>query len=390
MRPSPRFAAVALLLCALLAPAPARAAPSAFVSVGNGYCRDIALTYDTEFSHVTPALAATLEELNVRATFFLVGNAVGAHSGLVQRLAGRHQIANHTFSHPFMAGLSRSEMRRELVLAEEAIAAVTGRTTRPYWRPPYGNWDDEVLQVAGEHGYHYTLYWSMDTRDWQGPSAEVIRERLVSQASPGGIALMHGSPLGTPEGTRLAVNQLRDMGYQFVTVSEILGHDRHLRDFGGDTYTVQPGDSMAWVADCHNLTEARLEAYAGVDDPPVGTVLPIPHTTEVIIRVDGSRVFLPVYPRIREGRALAHVRLAERLGAAVGWDGERVTVTKGDTELVITPGTRTALVDGAPTDMGAAALMESARVLVPVRFLAERLGAGVSWEQSTWTVSIDP
>lgn len=362
----------------------AAAAPSALVSAGAGACREIALTYDTEFGEITPVLAATLEELDVTATFFFAGDSVAAHADLVRRLAERHQVANHTWDHPFMASLSPEQMRSELALAEEAIAGVAGRSPRPFWRPPYGNYDETVLAVAGEMGYVYTIYWSVDTADWQGPPAEIIRQRLVNGAFPGGIVLMHGSPLATPLGTRLAVGDLRALGYQFVTVSEILGIDRHLRDFGGDTYVWQPGDTMADVAACHNVTGSRLAAY----NEGGGAVLQIPHTDEVIIRVDGERLAFPVRPRVVSGRSVAHVRLAERLGAAVTWDGARVHVVAGAKAMVITPGERMALVDGAPADMGAAAFVESDRVLVPVRFLAEQLGAAVAWDGATWTVSI--
>ncbi|HYF94578.1 MAG TPA: polysaccharide deacetylase family protein [Symbiobacteriaceae bacterium] len=380
--------AAAAAASALLLGGPAAAAPSTLVSAGNGTCRDVAFTYDTEFGEITPTLAATLEDLNIRATFFFVGDSVDDHADLVKRLAVRHQVANHTWSHPFMAQLSPDEMRQELLLAEERITAVAGQSPQPFWRPPYGNYDDTVLEAAGELGYAYTIYWSMDTVDWAGPSAEVIRERLVAGAFPGGIALMHGSPLATPDGTWLAAGDLRALGYQFVTVSEILGLDRHLRDFGGDAYIVQPGDDMARVAGCHNVTAARLLAYNEIDSPPAGTVLAIPHTTEVVVRLDGERISFPVWPRIVDARTVAHVRLAERLGAAVEWDGERVHVVSGATELIVTPGERMALVNGAPADMGTAAIMEANRVLVPVRFLAERLGWSVGWDSETWTVSI--
>ncbi|HWI65808.1 MAG TPA: polysaccharide deacetylase family protein [Symbiobacteriaceae bacterium] len=389
MRLRPFCASAALLAASALAAAPAAAAPSAFISAGNGYCRDVALTYDTEFGEITPTLAATLEELDVRATFFFVGDDMAANAGLVRRLAARHQVANHTYSHEFMADLTPNQMREQFTLAEEAIVAASGRNPRPFWRPPYGNWDEVVLDVAGEMGYSYTVYWSMDTRDWQGPPAQVIRERLVSQAFPGGIALMHGSPLATPEGTRLAVSDLRAMGYQFVTVSEIVGVGRHLRDFGGDRYVVQSGDAPGWVAGCHNLTAPRLLAYNEVDTLDAGQTLAIPHTAEVIIRLEGERLSFPIYPRVTGGRTVAHVRLAERLGATVDWDGARVIITADGTELIITPGEQVALVDGEPHDMGAAAVMEQDRVLVPVRFLAEQLGAAVSWDGTTWTVSIE-
>jgi peptidoglycan-N-acetylglucosamine deacetylase len=353
-------------------------------------CRDVALTYDTEFSSHTPRLIDTLDELGIRTTWFFLGNQVWRYPDLVRRVAARHEIGNHTYTHPEMSKLTTAQMRVEISQAAEAIDAVGRTSSRPLFRPPYGDWNNSLLDVAEAAGYPMVFLWSVDTRDWTGASAETIREHIDSHVFPGAIVLQHGSAPHTPEATRLAVTDLRALGYQFVTLTELMGMDRIWRDFGGDTYTVQPGDTWSFVGGCHNVTGPRLQAYNGGGELQAGARLAIPHTNELTIRVDGERLTFPVYPRIdmAAGRAVAHVRLAEQLGAQVEWDEHKVHIHKGDLAIVITPGERMARVGDAEADMGTPAAWDGERILVPVRFVAEHLGAAVAWDGETWTASI--
>ena len=383
-----RRLAVPLVLAAALSFSSVADARPQVVYSGNGQCRDIAMTFDTEFTSTTQALIDTIDSLGIKTTWFFLGDSVRAYPQIVQQVSQRHEIGNHSYSHPDMTTLSAADMHWQLDIARSRIIEVSGQDPRPIWRPPYGSWNNTVVAVADEEGYPYTVMWSVDTRDWAGPSAETIRQRIVNGAFPGAIVLQHGSPRNTVEATRLAVPQLRDMGYQFVTVTEILGIDRHLRDFGGDTYLVQPGDQTEQVGRCHNITGARLMAYNEVPELWAGWTLRIPHRDEIIVRVDGERVPFDIYPRLVGARSLAHVRLAERLGATVEWDGTKVIVTHEGKRIEITPGQQMALVDGAPADMLAPAVKEGGRVLVPVRFLAEQLGAAIAWDGATYTVAI--
>jgi peptidoglycan/xylan/chitin deacetylase (PgdA/CDA1 family) len=376
-----------VLAASLLVSSPALAR-SQVVYSGNSQCRDIALTYDTEFTATTQTLIDTIDDLGIKTTWFFLGDSVRAYRAIVQQVAARHQVGNHTYSHPEMTGLTDRDMQRQIVLAHDRIIEAAGQDPRPIWRPPYGNWNGTVAAAADAEGYPYTVMWSVDTRDWAGPSAETIHQRIVGGAFPGAIVLMHGSPSATPEATRLAVPQLRARGYQFVTVTEILGIDRHLRDFGGDTYLVQPGDQVEQVARCHNLTGPRLMAFNEVHELWAGWKLQIPHTDEIIVRVDGERVAFDTYPRLVGARSLAPVRLAEQLGATVDWDGSKVILHHQGRRIELTPGQQLASVDGQPVDMLAPAVKVGERVLVPVRFLADQLGVGIAWDGVTYTVSI--
>ncbi|HWI66084.1 MAG TPA: polysaccharide deacetylase family protein [Symbiobacteriaceae bacterium] len=386
-----RYAAAAALISAwVAAAAPAASAQSQLVRQGPaGACRDVALTFDTEFSSTTRSLVNLLEELDVKTTWFFLGSEVEGNAELVRQVAARHQIGNHTFTHPVMPKQSVAQMKWEIAQATDTIGRVSGVSPRPLFRPPYGEWNSTLLSVTESEGYPYVFLWSIDTRDWAGPSAESIRQHVLQNIHRGAIVLQHGSARNTVEATRMIVGDLRERGYQFVTLTELMGVDRSQRDFGGDTYTVQYQDTWQGIGECHNVGGARLAAYNGNPNTPVGYRLRVPHRDEVIVEVDGQRPELPVYARVLPpGRTVAPVRLAEQLGATVTWDGTRVTVQKGAKTLVITPGQREALVDGTPQDMGVEPVWVGERVLIPVRFLAEQLGFTVSWNGDTWTASI--
>jgi hypothetical protein len=283
-------------------------------------------------------------------------------------------------------------MRSQIQQAESAIAGTAGVSPRPLFRPPYGAWNSTLLDVTAATGYPYVVMWTIDTRDWTGVSAEEIRREITKEARPGSIVLMHGAPANTVAGTRMAVSDLRARGYQFVTVSELIGMGRSDRDFGGERYTVQPGDSWQQVGACHNLAGERLQAYNELADaqaPTHGAVLKIPHADEVVILRDGERLRLPAYPRLTpSGWVLADIGVAEQLGARLEQVGERTRLLAPGLQIKFTPGEQLARVNGRSVDMGIVPVVVDGHLLVPVDFLATQLHAGMRWESGTRTLRL--
>jgi N-acetylmuramoyl-L-alanine amidase len=151
---------------------------------------------------------------------------------------------------------------------------------------------------------------------------------------------------------------------------------------------VQDGDTWELVGLCHNVTGPRLRAFnQGVALAP-GSTLVAPHRDELVLNLNGERLALAVYSRLHGGRAVAHVRLAERLGATVTWNGHQVLIQRGKVQIAIIPGERIAYVNDIPIDMGTDAFRTEDRILVPVRFLAESLGVAVTWQSDTWVVEL--
>jgi len=109
------------------------------------------------------------------------------------------------------------------------------------------------------------------------------------------------------------------------------------------------------------------------------------------ILIDGQPMQLDVAPVIRAGRVLVPFRaLFESFGATVGWDAATETVTgqRGDTTIALVLGRNVATVNGRNVTLDVAPFALTGRTLVPLRFVAENLGAEVSWDEAARTVVV--
>jgi peptidoglycan/xylan/chitin deacetylase (PgdA/CDA1 family) len=185
----------------------------------------VALTFDDGPHYkTTPLLLRILEEKQVKATFFVLGVNVAQHPELVaQEVAAGHEIGNHAFSHKLLSKMDASVCAAELDRAEQGICKVAPRPV--LFRPPGGAYNHAVLAEARRRGYT-TVIWSIDTRDWSRPPVGQVIKIVLAQVKPGSIVLMHDGQdrLPTPEALGEVIDGLREQGYTFVTVSELLEH----------------------------------------------------------------------------------------------------------------------------------------------------------------------
>jgi peptidoglycan/xylan/chitin deacetylase (PgdA/CDA1 family) len=158
----------------------------------------VALTFDDgPYPSTTPALLAALG--GVRATFFLWGEHAAAHPALVREIAAAgHVIGNHTWTHPYLTGLSPEARDQEVRRTQDLLVSLTG--VRPVlFRPPYGDTDDAVRATVSSVSHGLTeVLWTVDTRDWAGASADDI-VAAAGRADPGGVVLMHEGRPATVE-----------------------------------------------------------------------------------------------------------------------------------------------------------------------------------------------
>ncbi|WP_435651935.1 polysaccharide deacetylase family protein [Kitasatospora purpeofusca] len=166
----------------------------------------------------TPAVLALLDQYGIRASFFLIGENANAHPDLVREVAARgHHIANHSWSHPDLSGLSAAKVRDELGRTSELLGRLTGRA--PTWfRAPGGGWSPTVLKVGAELGMR-PMAWSVDPQDWATPGTDVITKRLERELRPGAIVLTHdggGDRSQTVAALKTFLPLLIDSGYRFT------------------------------------------------------------------------------------------------------------------------------------------------------------------------------
>jgi peptidoglycan/xylan/chitin deacetylase (PgdA/CDA1 family) len=192
----------------------------------------VALTFDAGAdAGYTTRILETLRSEKIKASFSITGQWAQQYPDLVKAIAGDgHLLMNHSQDHPSFTGLStgtapltREERISQLEQAEEAIKALTGVSTRPYFRPPFGDVDGSVLCDAYAAGYGYVVMWSVDTGGWNHATAEQILQTSLAGARPGAIYIMHlGSQSADAAALPQVIQGLRAKGYQFGTVADLL------------------------------------------------------------------------------------------------------------------------------------------------------------------------
>ena len=182
----------------------------------------VALTFDDgPDPRRTPALLDALRELDVKATFFVVGDSVDANPELCARIAREgHELGNHTYSHRYLPLARSRSVERELRATDRAIARATGQVPA-IARPPYGGRSPWTVRAFARVAKRLVL-WDVNSFDWKGKPAPEIAERVLERARPGSIILMHEARSGgedTVAAVRLLVPALRARGYDLVTIA---------------------------------------------------------------------------------------------------------------------------------------------------------------------------
>src|SRR5262249_11159865 len=192
---------------------------------GNTSSPQIALTFDAGASAVpTPTLLDILAKYHVHTTWFVTGVWANTYPDLLRRIRDEgHEIANHTIHHLDMTTLADADVCHELTGAEAIISGITGKTTRPYWRPPYGARDARVRQLAAGLGFR-DIYWTIDTLDWQdSATTQSIRDRVLNNVGNGAIILMHAGSFVEADTLDGLLMTLEQRGYTTVTLTQVLG-----------------------------------------------------------------------------------------------------------------------------------------------------------------------
>ena len=192
--------------------------------------REIALSFDDGPWPDPPSIdfVRLLARYHVPATFFEIGDQIGTYdrTGAVERLmlADGDMIGDHTWTHPFMTGLSAAAQEFQLQATARAIRHATGFTPC-LWRPPYGAYDGSLVSLAHRLGMR-TIMWNIDPRDWSLPGTAAIERTVIDNAMSGGIVEMHfggGPRYETYDALGDIITTLRRRGYRFVNIAQMLG-----------------------------------------------------------------------------------------------------------------------------------------------------------------------
>lgn len=187
----------------------------------RGGCR-VALTFDDgPHPDTTPALLETLRRAGVRATFFLIGEAVDRWPDLVRQIAADgHIVGNHTQRHRLLTFRTRAQVVDEVAACQQALARI-GVQARLF-RPPHGFTSIGLHPVLRRYGLRL-VSWQGSLRDTDAPGRQVIVERAMAIAGPGRILLLHDQPRcgeQTVDAVTDIIERYRALGYEFVAVDD--------------------------------------------------------------------------------------------------------------------------------------------------------------------------
>lgn len=167
-----------------------------------------------------PDMLQTLAANNIHITFFIGGSWAKKYPELLADIANKgHELGNHTYSHPHPNAISKEQNKEQIQKTETLVKEITGLTTKLY-APPYGEYNDMVLNAANELGYT-TIMWSIDTIDWKRPPPDVLKQRVTKKIHNGAIILMHPTA-PTAKALPDLIKEINQSGYTITTVSDIL------------------------------------------------------------------------------------------------------------------------------------------------------------------------
>jgi len=230
VRPTPRPTAT---------PRPTLSPPAASTLLRHGSrtSTQVALTFDMG-GRVGDALAIAdwLVDHDDHATIFMTGAMADNENtdagrrvlGIIDAHPGLLSLGNHSYTHRDFRTLTAATIRDELGRTEAAIAPYCSQDPRPFFRPPNGGYDANVLAAVGAAGYRFTVTWDVDTIDWRpvandppGPTADQIVTKVLANAQGGSIVLMHLGGYETYEALPRIVAGLSGDGFDLVSLDQM-------------------------------------------------------------------------------------------------------------------------------------------------------------------------
>ncbi|MBQ1517174.1 MAG: polysaccharide deacetylase family protein [Clostridia bacterium] len=178
----------------------------------------VALTFDDGPGEYTQRLIEGLNERNAKGTFFMVGNNVDKYPEVLPlMISGGHQLGNHSFSHADLSTLSEAEIKDQISKADDSIRNACGQISNAL-RPPYGSHNTTVDNTVDKP----IILWSLDTLDWKSRNEDDVYNEIISKCWDGDIILLHDIYSTSVDGVLMAIDELQEQGYVFVTVNDLL------------------------------------------------------------------------------------------------------------------------------------------------------------------------
>lgn len=182
----------------------------------------VSISFDCAWGvEYTDEILSALAGAEIKCTFFAVEFWVKKYPDYARKIVeAGHELGTHSKTHPYMSKLSAPQIDEELSSSSRAIFEATG--VKPtLFRAPYGDYDDTLIERAEAQGL-YTIQWDVDSLDWKNLPATEIALRIVNGVKPGSIILCHNNGLHTAKSLPMVFSTLKNRGYRFVPIGEII------------------------------------------------------------------------------------------------------------------------------------------------------------------------
>ena len=195
--------------------------------------KKIAISFDCAWGvDFTDKLLDVMAKNDVRCTFFAVQFWVEKYPEYVEKIiSAGHEMGTHSRTHSYMSKLSEGNIRDELTTSSQAIERLTGQKVTLF-RPPYGDYNNLLIDTSNKMGL-YPIQWDVDSLDWKNLSATEIAMRVINGVKNGSIILCHNNALHTAEALPLIFSTLKNRGYEFVPISELIYKENYHIDGAG-------------------------------------------------------------------------------------------------------------------------------------------------------------
>jgi peptidoglycan/xylan/chitin deacetylase (PgdA/CDA1 family) len=175
----------------------------------------IALTFDDGPSPYTMQILDILNEQNVKATFFFLGQQLEHYpEAVAATIAQGSVVAWHSYSHSNLPGKPRLEQEQEILSRSPILDTFDYQVT--LFRPPYGNYDQTTKEILEEHGMTMVL-WNRDPKDWRATSSDEVINKVFDTDPSGGIYVLHETQ-ATVNALPSIIEELKSRDLQFVTL----------------------------------------------------------------------------------------------------------------------------------------------------------------------------
>ena len=196
---------------------------------GEGKEKEVSLTFDIDWGDekAVPILDTLKEHSITNATFFLSASWAERHPQVVKRIIeDGHEIGSMGYQSENYTSLDNAKVKKDILKAKEVFQKLEVKNIH-LLRPPNGNFNKEVLQVATSLGYS-VVHWSVDSHDWLNPGKDVIVSNVISKVEKGDIVLMHASDSAkqTKEALPEILKSLKEKELKVTTVSDLISNTK--------------------------------------------------------------------------------------------------------------------------------------------------------------------